>query len=167
MLTEPRLVKIAFTEADLPAVQSFACGDRLWEAHLSDWIKGKSTDDTSVIEAMQDGTKVWLYMTQQGGIVGYGSLGVTTWSYPSPYGGEKATFGVIPALAVNLPFQGQPPGNWEQRYSTEIIGDLIAEAVETYRTGSFPDPLLGLFVDTRNVRAKKLYVRMGFEDFGK
>ncbi|HUY76907.1 MAG TPA: hypothetical protein VMV29_09055, partial [Ktedonobacterales bacterium] len=131
------------------------------------WITNTAPDEKNVIEHLRDGTKVWLYLTGQGDIVGYGSLGITTWKYPEPLGSEKATIAVIPAVAVSSAFQSQPPGDWRQRYSTEILSDLIATATQDHLTGRFPDPVLGLFVDARNGRAKKLYTRVGFTDYGK
>lgn len=163
----PKLFRLSFIEEDLPAVQGFACGAEPWEVYLARWITNTTTNEKSVIEHLHDDTQVWLYLTEQGDIVGYGSLGITTWKYPAPFGSEEATIAVIPAIAVSSTFQGKPPGDWRQRYSTQILSDLIATATQDYQTGKFPDPVLGLFVDSRNIRAKKLYSRIGFIDYGK
>lgn len=167
MIETPKLSRLSFIEEDLTAVQGFACGNEPWERYLAQWITNTAPDEKNVLEHLRDGTKVWLYLTGQGDIVGYGSLGTTTWKYPAPFGSEEATIGVIPAVAVSSSFQGQPLGDWRQRYSTEILSDLIATATKDYSAGRFPDPVLGLFVDTRNGRAKKLYTRVGFNDYGK
>ena len=163
----PRLFRIDFIEEDVSAVQDFACGGEPWEVYLSQWITNTVKDDKGVIDCLREGTKVWLYLTGDGDIVGYGSLGITTWKYPNPYGSDGATFAVIPAFAVSSAFHGQPPGDWSQRYSTEILIDLIEAAKSDYLANAFPNPAVGLFVDTRNARAMKLYSRMGFMDYGK
>lgn len=163
----PRLIRIAFTQDDIAAVQGFSCGDKPWEQYLADWIQGRLTGGDSVLESFDSGTKVWLYLTPDGDIVGYGSLGVTTWYYPNPAGGEQWTIGIIPAFAVNAPFHGKPLGPWQQRYSTEILADLIQAATDNYQAGFPPDPALGLFVDTRNERAIPRYKDLGFQNYAK
>lgn len=168
MLETPRLAKVQFTEQDFDAVQGFACGNEPWELYLAQWITNTAVqDERTIVDLLRDGTKVWLYYAGQGNLVGYGSLGVTRWKYPEPFGPTTATIGVIPAVAVSSAYQGQPLGDWRQRYSTEILMDLITTATQNYSAGVFPDPALGLFVDTRNVRAKTVYTRLGFTDYGK
>ena len=61
---------------------------------------------------------------------------------------------------VQKEFKGQPPGPKEDRYSSQILGDLISEANEDKTT----HPVLGLFVDKDNNRAIKFYKDAGFSD---
>lgn len=161
-----RLTAIPFTKGDLDAVADFDCGDEPWATYVANWIRGDG-----VIEALEAGTEVWLYLNAQNEIVGYGSLGNTRWLYPDPYGqqsgSQRVKLSVIPAYAVQKRFQRQPEGGWEQHYSSEIISDLINEAIVHCSLDPELEPLLGLFVDERNIRAMSHYERHGFIKYGK
>jgi len=61
-------------------------------------------------------------------------------------------------LAVAKEFQGKPGGRagWRERYSGQILGDLIAKAV------SLGNDTLGLYVSEDNRKALSLYSAFGF-----
>lgn len=56
---------------DSPAVRSFSCGSEPWEREVAAWIKG---EPGGVLDDVQRGCEVWLYITDEDGLVGYGSL---------------------------------------------------------------------------------------------
>lgn len=63
-------------------------------------------------------------------------------------------------------FWGGPPGKPENRFSAQILDDLIYEAgVAVVTKGRMP--LLGLFVHESNARAMRVYDRSGFTRFHK
>jgi len=81
--------RLPFSEADLPRVQTFECGAKLFQIEVSDWIKSPSTSPNSALGDMQArGTLVWLYETDDE-IIGFGSLGATNWSIPNRQTGKK------------------------------------------------------------------------------
>ncbi|OAI45628.1 hypothetical protein AYO44_12625 [Planctomycetaceae bacterium SCGC AG-212-F19] len=80
------------------------------------------------------------------------------WPWPLP-DDPRVPISVIPNVAVQAPFQGQPPD--PPRYSKQIMEHLIFEA----RQHASRYPLLGLYVDPRNAPAVKVYEREGFEEF--
>src|SRR5262249_3651062 len=121
---------------------------------LADWIRQEA------VQALTRGTAVWLYATPERELVGYGSLGKTSWRWPDP-NSPKVAINIIPAVAIQKPFWGKPEGPREARQSSLLLAQLVAEATE--RTETLP--LLGLFVLPENHRAVKLYERAGFAPF--
>ena len=67
---------------------------------MAEWILG-----SDVFDSMGRGTRVWLFETGQGDIVGFGSVGTTVWRWPPP-GGTLANILLIPML-----------GKWQQHRS--------------------------------------------------
>jgi RimJ/RimL family protein N-acetyltransferase len=151
----PGLLRAIPYSADLQEhVADFACGDEPYERELADWIRNEA------LPAMERGTRVWLFVTEEGDLVGYGSLGTTNWRWPDPKS-ERVTLNIIPAVAIQRHYWGKPDGPREQRYSTQILDHLIAEATDRTDTA----PLLGLFVHPDNHRAIRAYERAGFTRF--
>ena len=118
-------MRISFTEDLLPKVQGFDCGNEPWEVEVSEWIKaargaGGAVDDLSR-------NQVWLYAIEEGDLVGFGSLGEISQKWPR---GKDPPIqaSIIPMLGIDKKYWGQPPGPRENRYSTLILDDLIAEA---------------------------------------
>jgi GNAT superfamily N-acetyltransferase len=146
---------VAFTPDLLDEVQDFDCGEQPFQQELAEWIQ------KDAVPAMARGTKVWLYVNQAGEVVGYGSLGVTRWKYPDA-ASRRAELLIIPAVALRKAFWGKPDGPPKERYSSQIMEHLLAEAL------AWPGkPLaVGLFVRPENVGAIKLYERFGFRPFG-
>src|SRR5208282_3011519 len=72
--------KIPFTADLLGHVQTFDCGNEVYQIEVSDWIK--NVGPYAVIGCMKRwGTKVWLYTTGEGDLIGFGSVGSTNWNW--------------------------------------------------------------------------------------
>ncbi len=155
-----QLYAVPFTEADQARLAGFSCGDEPWSRHVAEWILG-----SDVFDSMKRGTRVWLFENATGEIVGFGSLGMSTWKWPPP-DGAKSTLVLIPMLGIDQKFHGEPPDpDW--RYSRQIMGHLIAEAQALAR-GQTDDtsniaPWLVLMVHRDNTRAIRFYEQCGFE----
>jgi len=140
-----------YTEAMAPRVAGFVCGTRRFEKAMADWI----TRPDLLNYIAQRGNTVWLYFTPEDDLVGFGSLGASTWG---PLDGPRFSLTIIPALAIRSEYQGKPDDVEERdKFSHQIMRDLIGRAKPLGR------PILGLFVHPRNTRAIRLYVKFGFE----
>jgi hypothetical protein len=69
-----QLYAIEFSEADKTRLAGFSCGDEPWSRHVTEWILG-----SDVLDSMKRGTRVWLFETEGGEVVGFGSLGTSQW----------------------------------------------------------------------------------------
>lgn len=147
-------------DLQLSAVQSFWCGNKPWEREVADWITNRAEE--GVLHNMKHyGCDVWLYMTQDDVLVGFGSLGRSRWRWPEPHS-NRVSISLIPMLGIKHEFHGKPDGvPIEDHYSTQILDDLIEEASEHHER----HPLLGLFVHPQNTKAIDFYARHGFEPF--
>lgn len=154
-----------FTQGDRSELAHFDCGkEEPWARAATEWLLG-----SDVWESMEKrGTKVWLYRTGSGVIVGFGSLGITRRRWPPPDGGYTNLL-IIPMLGIDRRFQGEPPGQpshsrW--RYSNQILSHLRFEASKLFQArrgaGRNTLPLLTLNVHRENRRAMRLYERFGF-----
>jgi ribosomal protein S18 acetylase RimI-like enzyme len=155
-----RLFAVEFTEADQTRLVGFSCGDEPWSRHVAEWILG-----SDVLDSMKRGTSVWLFETRQGEVVGFASLGTSTWKWPPP-DGAKTTVALIPMLGIDARFHGQPPDpQW--RYSRQIMSHLIAAALDMVRQwrgdASMTPQWLVLMVHRDNARAIRFYEQCGFE----
>ena len=155
-----QLYAVAFTEADQARLVGFSCGDELWSRHVTEWIHG-----SDVIDSMERGTRVWLFETDQGEIVGFGSVGTSVWRWPPP-DGARANLVLIPMLGIDMRFQGKP-ADPEWRYSRQIMQHLIAEGQKIAREwpedfGQRPQWMV-LMVRNDNARAIRFYEQSGFE----
>jgi ribosomal protein S18 acetylase RimI-like enzyme len=145
---------VVFAPDLLDQVRDFDYGDEAYQKELADWMRNDA------VPALGRGTKVWLYVNQAGEVVGYGSLGVTRWKYPEA-ASRKVELLVVPAVALRKTFWGKPAGAKEGRYSSQIMGHLLADAL------AWPGklPAVGLFVHPHNQAAIQLYQRLGFRPF--
>jgi ribosomal protein S18 acetylase RimI-like enzyme len=109
-----RLLADEFSDDLRDDVADFACGNEPWAILASDWIKS----NTGALASMARGTRVFLYYTIDGQLVGFGAIGETSWPNFAP---DKTP--VIPMLAVSSDFQ-------KQGYCTEIVEDLVDRAYE-------------------------------------
>src|SRR5947209_1809151 len=100
------LTRIPFTEGLLAKVQGFQCGDEAWEREVSDWIKAPRGGG-GAIDALEHGAEIWLYVTAEGDVVGFGSLAQATQRWPR-FKDPPVTASVIPMLGVDRRFWGQP-----------------------------------------------------------
>lgn len=155
-----QLYAVEFTEADQARLVGFSCGDELWSRHVTEWIRG-----SDVVDSMKRGTRVWLFETTQGEVVGFGSVGTSEWRWPPPKG-SKATIVLIPMLGIDFRFRGDPSDpDW--RYSGQLMSHLIAAAQQIAHewTGDADKQpqWLALMVHRDNSRAIRFYERCGFE----
>ena len=148
------LVAIEFDESLLSQVQNFSCGEASYERELADWIRVES------IRAIERGSKVWLYANESREVVGFSSLAVTRWRYPSS-SDKRTSLAIIPAVAIQRSFWGKPDGPPEGRYSSQILDHLLVEAGLL----RLDEPTIGLFVHPDNGRAIRAYERAGFQRF--
>lgn len=155
-----QLYAVDFTEADQVRLAGFSCGDAIWSRHVAEWIRG-----SDVLDSMKKGTRVWLFETGEGEIVGFGSIGTTRWRWPPP-DGSYTTIVLIPMLGLDVRFQGQPPDpDW--KYARQIMSHLIAEAqqlVQAWPGAPEAKPQwFVLLVHRDNARAIRFYEKCGFE----
>lgn len=159
------LQRIRFTPAELPKVQQFDCGNEIWQLEISNWIKAPFGGDgaaDAVTAADTSATDVWLYADDDGNLVGFGSLAESWQRWPKAKDPEIRV-SVIPYMAIDRRFWGQPPGPWQDRYAAQILRNLIDEASKHRDLR----PLLKLLVYEKNDAAIKLYERVGFVEYHK
>jgi GNAT superfamily N-acetyltransferase len=148
------LIAVSFSAELLDLVRDFSCGEESYERELADWIRQEA------VSALDRGGKVWLYATARKELVGFGCVALTRWHYPEP-SSKRVSLAVIPAVAIQTPYRGKPDGPREERYSSQVLKHLIAEAAQL----PADVPLLALFVHPDNQGAIKLYSRFGFSFF--
>jgi ribosomal protein S18 acetylase RimI-like enzyme len=145
-----------FNEQKLAEVQAFDCGDDEWCPELNEWIKGdKGTKGSALWTIPNRQNEVFLYYDYNE-LVGYGSLGFTTWRKPAP----EIPMAYIPMVAMDKRFHGQPAGiQGAEKYSHQIMKDLIARA--KLRPEQFLS--LALHVHPNNKPAIALYDHFNFK----
>lgn len=156
------LRKIPFTEDLLGAVADFDCGDEGWETPLAAWIKAPPDVRNGALYELgkrKGKLDVWLHVNGAGDLVGYSSLGISNWEWPTA-DDPRVPISVIPNVAIQKRFWGCPK-NDPPRYSAQILDHLIFEA----RNHTERHPLLGLFVHPSNRRAIKADTTAGFQEY--
>jgi ribosomal protein S18 acetylase RimI-like enzyme len=148
------LIAVPFSAELLDLIRDFSCGEENYERELADWIRQDS------LPTLARGGKVWLYATARKELVGFGSVALTRWHYPEP-SSKRVELAVIPAVAIHTSYRRKPDGPREERYSSQILDHLIAEAAQL----PVDVPVLALFVHPDNQGAIKLYSRFGFSFF--
>lgn len=152
----PRLLyAVPFALEDRELFADFSCGEDPWSLAAAEWIRGDGVEKS----VTQYGTQVWLFRRDSDDqLIGFGSLGRTRRRWPPPTG-PYINLLIIPQLAVDIRFHGQPADD-PPRYSHQILGHLIAEARDmAVQTGV---ELLLLYVHERNARARRLYEQFDF-----
>jgi hypothetical protein len=102
------LAPVCFAPTLLPLVQNVDCGSTLWGQAAAKWLKAPVTDSTGALAGMAVGNEVWLYY-DGADLVGFGSLGTTTWRIPPPQG-ERTKLAYIPQIGILRNFQRCPVG---------------------------------------------------------
>lgn len=154
------LSRIDFSAALLPRVQQFDCGSQTWEKEVSDWIKGSLGSGGALDDMANLNTAVWLYEEKNGELVGFGSLGQHQLRYADPKKGKLTPMHVIPFLGLARSFWGKPTGPPQDRYSREIMRDILDEARK------HPSGLRAVYlcVHEKNVHAIDLYKEFNFAE---
>jgi ribosomal protein S18 acetylase RimI-like enzyme len=142
-----------FSVSKLDEVQGFHCGDSPWAIAQSRWI----TEGLAIKSMSERGTEIWLYYSESGELVGFGSLGKARRPFP-PDGKTFVNCSIIPSIAIRSEYQGKPVT--PPKYSDQIISDLVAKAQE------HGTDLLVLDVVRDNAAAIAVYRRAGFFDTG-
>ena len=147
-------------ESDRSEFLDFSCGEESWSRAATEWLIGSEVWQSIKNRA----TKVWLYRTGAGLLVGFGSLGVTRRRWPPPNGGYSNLL-ILPMLGLDYRYHGKPPDRvW--RYSNQVISHLRYEALQIYgeysEAGKSILPLFSLFVHSENKKAIRLYETFGF-----
>ena len=157
------LTRHTFSANDLPDVQDFHCGDEPYEKEVAEWLKGPAVEgvDSAINSIVHPDkpSRVWLYKIGKK-IVGFGSLAKSEWRWPGKNNDGFVPLSVIIWIGVQKEFWGKPEGPKDERYSAQILDDLLAEAEAEAKTHS----VLGLFVHKDNKRAIKFYKDSGFSD---
>jgi GNAT superfamily N-acetyltransferase len=157
-----QLKRVPFSDALLPEVSNFDCGNELWEIEVASWLKAEPSNPDSASALQKAGRcSVWVYRhPSTDDIVGFTSLGTSRWKWPAP-NSKRVMVNIIPHFAVAKDFWGQPDGPRAERFSTQMLIDVVSEA----RSVQGVLPLLGLFVHEHNGRAIQFYKAHGFEFF--
>jgi ribosomal protein S18 acetylase RimI-like enzyme len=159
------LSRYPFTPDDWDEVQSFECGGKEHQREVSDWLKGRVEEDSALAALADDPpARIWLYRLEEedpedghGELVGFGALNNSAWRWTT----KKSPYVPITVLlwyAVQSQFKRQPPGDEDGYYSSQILDDLIDQALSDKQDR----PILGLCVRPENVRAIDLYRRKHF-----
>lgn len=154
-----RLTAFEYRPEHAVECEDFDCGDEhQYEIDVASWIKGEKVDDSpDLAESLAQGTKVWIYKSDAGELVGYASLGTTRWKWPPPNGSPQEMT-IIPWFGVQKVFQHEPAGaERKDRYAHQILGHVICRARD------IGNEFLVLFVDDENTRAINFYENAGFE----
>jgi GNAT superfamily N-acetyltransferase len=161
----PGLQRIPFSADLLSAVQQFDCGSEPWELVVTAYLTAPVTEIESAAASVSRATDdplhadVWLYITDDGDLVGFGSLAKGNQRYPKPKN-DPIPATVLIYLGADRRFHGKPDGPSHERFAALILRDLIAEA----RRLCEDRPLLTLYVDERNEKAIRFYKKAGFAE---
>jgi hypothetical protein len=113
------LYAAAFALEDRELLADFSCGDEPWSLAAAEWIQGGGVEKS----VTQHGTQVWLFRRDSDNqLIRFGSLGQTRRRWPPPTG-PHINLLIIPQLAVDIRFHGQPADD-PPRYSHQILGHL-------------------------------------------
>lgn len=126
------------------SVQAFDCGSAEWEAEIAVWLKAPAGTGGAVDE-LADGSRIWLYITNSGDLVGVGALADSEASWPKNSSPRRAA-SCITWLVVDVRFR-------EKGHGQAILNHLLGEA----RARADQFPLVVLYVHTANTGAAAWY----------
>lgn len=166
---ENPLTRVLFTSDCLWLVQPFYSGEKNGKyprycKYVDDWIKGDEDTKFSALQCLRESEtqlQVWLYGCPKGGLVGYGSLHIRSYSWFSGWDYHGPAF-EIPKVAVQSIYQGERIN--DLRYADHVMLDLIEQARLIRSVIQTISPVIILWVDPENKRAKNFYKDHGFED---
>ena len=148
-----------FDASKLPLPASFDCGGCDFGKIATAWIKCVDPTDSAIADMAARQTAVFLYFEDDGTIVGFGSVGLTTYTVKH----VKHTWSIIPHLGIDARFRKKPDNiPWQERYASQIVYDLIETCREEHGTDT-----LTLKVHQANLGAISLYEKHGFTSFDK
>jgi len=107
-------------------VAHFDCGLEPYEIEVADYIKAPRGTGGALDDMANNGARVWLFETASNELVGFGSLGVTSWRWSNPKKGPWTPIQIIPFYGIQRPFRGQPLGPKSERYARRIFEHLLA-----------------------------------------
>src|SRR5580700_5824970 len=87
---------LPFSASLLSRVQGFVCGTEPFEQEVAAWLQAARGAGGALDEMENAGTLVWLYESEAGELVGFGSLGVTQWRWDNPKKGPWTPICIIP-----------------------------------------------------------------------
>ena len=127
------LYAVPFVLEDRELFAEFSCGDEPWSQAAAEWLRGGGVEKSLT----QHGTHVWLFRRDSDDqLIGFGSLGRTRRRWPPPTG-RHINLLIIPQLAIDIRFHGQPADEGEA--SMETGGPWIAHDVTLRTGGRFAD----------------------------
>lgn len=143
-----------FDASKLPLPDSFDCGGCDFGKIATAWIKCADPTDSALEDMRSRQTAVFLYFEDDGTLVGFGSIGLTTYKVNR----VKQTWSIIPHLGIDARFRKKPDnGPWQDRYASQIVFDLIESCIAEHATET-----LTLKVHKDNAGAIRLYEKHGF-----
>ena len=151
-----RVTPVVFTVDMLgwTSVQGFGCGDEAWEREITEWLKAPLGSGGAVDETFE-GNTTWLYVSDDGDVVGVASVGPSSASWP------KNSSPRLPATCVTwvaTDYRHRGKG-----YGGQIMNHVVGECLA--RKDDFP--LVVLYVYQGNP-ARDWYVKKyNFAEIGK
>lgn len=143
-----------FDASKLPLLSNFDCGDCDHGKIATAWIKCVDPADSALSDMAKRQTEVFLYFEDDGTVVGFGSVGKTTYNKKR----VRHTWSIIPHLGIDVRFRRKPDGVAKRdRYASQILDDLIEICRDEHGTDT-----LTLKVEHTNVGAIRLYEFHGF-----
>lgn len=142
-----QLRHVAFTPemVSRPGVQAFDCGVEEWETEIATWLKAPASEAGASDDVTIAGNLVWLYVSSEGELVGVGSVGNSTASWPKN-SNPRLDATCTTWLAVDVKQRGKG-------YGQQILDHLLGEALQKAEVS----PLVVLYVHTSNQQARDWY----------
>lgn len=152
----PTTAHLELMPVRLDDARTLQLGDEPWEAEIAAWLAGDTHAESSLAADLARGNLAWLYLNGEGDIVGVGSIGPATASYPRN-SSPRLNATCVTFLAVDRHHRRQGHGQ-------RILDHLLSVALARRET----HPLLILFVHPDNADALAWYTNPtnGFTQVG-